>query len=68
MNKPTKEEMIEYYKDAEEVRCLFSKQSYKVSHGEIVYIAQSYWIDLRVFILKIWDDQFGYAEITKKKK
>jgi hypothetical protein len=71
--KPTLEQVLKYFKDAEIVECLSSLRNYDISENiekEIHEYVSEYWVNIknhRVSNVLIWDKEEGYAKIIKLK-
>lgn len=70
--RPTREEVIEHFKDAEEVECLFNGEIINVKDFTIKGIHEfegNYWADYSIEksdnSALLWHDSKGYAKITK---
>lgn len=74
MKTPTLEEVKEYFKNAKEVRCLYSRAICNITKQKARGIHLhycSFWVDIEdelKYSLKLWDERNGYASIISYKE
>jgi hypothetical protein len=71
--KPTLEQVVEHFKDAEIVECLFNTDNCDITKNTVEAIYEygsDYWVDIknhRGINALIWDEEKGYSKIIKTK-